>query len=76
MSRKVYLEIKKLEYYNLVGILSYKDKKEKETAIIIKKELKEDINKPTNNKKIKIDSLIRYKSGKYINSYNLNFIYK
>jgi len=75
MSRKTYYDIKKLEYYSIIGLLNNKDKKKKETQLYIKRQITE---KPimSNSNKKNIQPLIKNQVGIYMNSYSLNYIVK
>jgi len=76
MSRKTYYDIKKLEYYSIIGLLNNKDKKKKETELYIKRQINYNpIIIDSRNKKY-IQPLIKNKASIYMNSYSLNFIFK
>jgi len=74
MSKKFLAEIRKIEYNNLIGLISEKEKKEKETRLILsqltkdQKQIKQVVKKP-----IKVNE--KYESGIYMKSESLNYIY-
>jgi hypothetical protein len=76
MSKKILAEMRKIEYNKMIGLITNEQKKEYETNLkitqILKKEEKSIIKKEPKEEVVKKN---KYKTGKYINSQSLNYIY-
>ena len=75
MTKNIFEELKKIEYNYLIGLITYKQKKELETNLKHSEILKEEVFNNLSSSKKKI--IIKQKNQKsiYMNSYNLNNIY-
>jgi hypothetical protein len=74
MSKKFLAEIRKIEYNNLIGLISEKEKKEQETKLMLSQITKES-KKVKQVVKVPIKVNEKYESSIYMKSESLNYIY-